>query len=63
MSSLSMFILLSEVAYGSQIQEPSIVVLDEAGDGCESIDSIRSVELYVVIKDIELPSLSGIEVT
>lgn len=39
-------------------------VLDEVGDGCEAIESIRSVEPYVVIiKDIELPSPSGIEVT
>ncbi len=64
MSFLSMFILLSEVAYRSQIQEPNMEVLDEVGDGCEAIESIRSVEPYVVIiKDIELPSPSGIEVT
>lgn len=44
-------------------QEPGLSVIDEAGDGLEAIEKARELQPDVVIMDINMPRLNGIEAT
>ena len=41
--------------------EPDIEVVGEAGDGREAIDQVRSLRPDVVLMDIRMPELDGLE--
>ena len=43
--------------------ENDVEIVGEAGTGHEALDSVRSLDPDVVLMDIGLPDLSGIEVT
>ncbi len=44
-------------------QEPGLSVIDEAGDGLEAIEKARELQPDVVVMDINMPRLNGIEAT
>ena len=44
-------------------QEPGLTVIDEAGDGLEAIEKARQLQPDVVVMDINMPRLNGIEAT
>ena len=44
-------------------QEPGLSVIDEAGDGLEAIEKVRELQPDVVVMDINMPRLNGIEAT
>jgi len=41
--------------------EPDMVVVAESGNGCEAIDVFRRVQPDIVLMDLRLPGLSGVE--
>ena len=44
-------------------EEPDMSVVGEAGDGQEAIDRVRELAPDVVVMDISMPNLNGIEAT
>jgi DNA-binding NarL/FixJ family response regulator len=43
--------------------EPEIEVVGEAGDGAEAITAVKELEPHVVLMDIRMPELDGLEAT
>ena len=43
--------------------QQDMTLVGEAGDGCEAVDAIGNINPDVVLMDIELPGISGVEVT
>jgi DNA-binding NarL/FixJ family response regulator len=44
-------------------EEPDMTVVGEAGDGREAIDRVRDLSPDVVVMDITMPNLNGIDAT
>ena len=44
-------------------EEPDMSVVGEAGDGREAIERVRELSPDVVVMDISMPNLNGIEAT
>ena len=42
---------------------PGLSVVGEAGDGVEAVDSVRTLQPDVVVTDVQMPRIDGIEVT
>ena len=42
---------------------PDLCVAGEAGDGVEAVDSVRALQPDVVLTDVQIPRIDGIEVT
>jgi DNA-binding NarL/FixJ family response regulator len=43
--------------------QPDMAVVAEAGDGAEALDVLRSVEVDVVLMDVRMPRLDGVQAT
>ena len=43
-------------------KDPEIEIVDEAGDGLEALEKIRSIQPDLIFLDIQMPELNGFEV-
>lgn len=44
-------------------EQPGIEVIGEAGDGCEAVRLVGELQPHVVVMDIRMPRMDGIEAT